>query len=126
MLENLGKTVFFIWVPGHVGITGNELADIAAKQALDLPGQGTAILTPQEISLPMKNEISSSWQAMWDETPPSKLNTIKKPTKPWTTSNRSNRREEVAIPRLRIGHTSLTHRYLISMQPPPKCQYYNS
>ena len=28
-----GKTVSFCWVPGHIGIRGNERADIAAKLA---------------------------------------------------------------------------------------------
>ncbi|XP_066906228.1 uncharacterized protein, partial [Halyomorpha halys] len=69
-LHAIGSALHFSMTPGHVGITGNELADIAAKQALALPGQGTAILTLQEISLQKINEILSSWQAIWDECPP--------------------------------------------------------
>ena len=30
-----GKDIVFIWVPGHVGIRGNSVADSAAKDALD-------------------------------------------------------------------------------------------
>ena len=35
-LQKKGISVLFIWVPAHCGITGNELADQAAKQASQL------------------------------------------------------------------------------------------
>ena len=33
-LTKNGKTIVFLWIPGHAGITGNELADELAKHAL--------------------------------------------------------------------------------------------
>ena len=30
-----GKEVVYVWLPGHVGISGNLAADSAAKDALD-------------------------------------------------------------------------------------------
>jgi len=36
-LTNSGKTVILCWIPGHVGIPGNERADRVAKAALSLP-----------------------------------------------------------------------------------------
>ena len=41
-----------------------------------------------------------------------------------TSSNRSSRHEEIIISRLRIGHTRLTHSYLLlGLYSPPSCQY---
>ena len=33
-LVNSGKTIALCWIPSHVGIPGNERADVAAKSAL--------------------------------------------------------------------------------------------
>ena len=35
MLTRDGREIVFIWVPGHVGIRGNSVADSAAMDALD-------------------------------------------------------------------------------------------
>lgn len=34
-LENQGKSITFRWIPSHVNILGNDLADLAAKQSLN-------------------------------------------------------------------------------------------
>jgi ribonuclease HI len=33
-LSNSGKKIEFLWVPSHIGISGNELADKAANEAI--------------------------------------------------------------------------------------------
>lgn len=35
------------------------------------------------------------------------------------------RRQQVAITRLRLGHTNLTHSFLMNKSPPPTCNYCN-
>ena len=35
ILNSTNKDIFLEWVPGHANIKGNELADLAAKSALD-------------------------------------------------------------------------------------------
>ena len=34
-LQSLGKDIILCWIPSHIGIPGNEKADMAAKQALN-------------------------------------------------------------------------------------------
>ena len=36
-LDRAGKSILFCWIPSHVGITGNELADAAARRAASAP-----------------------------------------------------------------------------------------
>lgn len=47
-----------------------------------------------------------------------KLNEIKNHSLPWT-NNAFTRKEEVAINRLKIGHTKATRVYLIKKENPP-------
>ena len=44
-LSKSGKTIVLCWIPSHVGISGNEKADTAAKSALSLH------VTPMKIQL---------------------------------------------------------------------------
>ena len=36
-MDQTGKSVQFCWIPSHVGITGNERADAAARRAASVP-----------------------------------------------------------------------------------------
>ena len=43
-LHNQGKQLILCKVLAHIGIKGNEEADKAAKQAIDIPGMTTRLL----------------------------------------------------------------------------------
>ena len=62
MLEKY--SVLFCWVPSHVGIRGNELADAAAKAALN---ETLTIMTlPYSDFNPLvKRFISGKWSDFW-------------------------------------------------------------
>ena len=45
-LQNQGKQITMCKVPAHIGVKGNEEADKAAKQAIEIPGMTTTRLLP--------------------------------------------------------------------------------
>ena len=64
-LSNSGKIIILIWIPSHVGIGGNGLADEAAKSALNLPM--SAVKCPAtDLYSDVVNHSQRLWQAEWD------------------------------------------------------------
>uniref|UniRef100_A0A3B5QKI5 Reverse transcriptase domain-containing protein n=1 Tax=Xiphophorus maculatus TaxID=8083 RepID=A0A3B5QKI5_XIPMA len=102
------STVKFIWIPAHIGIVGNELADTFAKSASKR----------SEIELKVKyskNEIKSiskiyykkKWQEQWEGEKKARFYySIQKKVGECRKENR-NKQEEDIISRLRFGHVGL-------------------
>ncbi|XP_073980244.1 uncharacterized protein [Rhodnius prolixus] len=117
--------VCFIWIPGHSGIQGNIHADLAAKEAASMTANIERSM-PVDISRVAKEYVKRSWQREWMSVTDNKLRVIKEPVHAWDSAYRSIRREEVVVARLRIGHTRLTHGYLMCGEPTPLCNACNS
>ena len=121
-----GKHVEFCWVPSHRGIAGNEKADAAANRAR-LRDVNVHYRIPYTDFYPKVSEyIHQRWQTRWrqaDFKQPIKLYSIQPIIKPFYT-DRLTRREETVIHRIRIGHTWLTHSYLMEgLRSAPACHY---
>ena len=114
------KTIHFCWIPSHIGIRGNEAADMAAKESLDQD-----ITISQVPYTDLKSHInffiSRKWQERWSSCRDNKLFQIKPTLGEWPPGCRRSRKEEVVSSRLRIGHTYFSHSYILRREDPPEC-----
>ena len=112
-LKGQKKHITLCKVPAHTGIKGNEEADKAAKEAIYMPGMITTRLPYTDYYQTIRRARNSEWQREWENNT-SKLKQIKPRIEEWESAHRSCRQYEVKLSRLRIGHTRLTHGYLMS------------
>jgi hypothetical protein len=118
-----GFNISLSWIPGHVGFSGNEAADAAAR---DATLQGTLIpgVTNMDFRTALRQSVLAKWQRGWDCTQDNKLRQVKTVVHAWR-SSRPVRRDEVVVTRLRVGRTRLTRGHLLSGNPPPVCAPWN-
>ena len=109
--------IVYCWIPSHIGIAGNESVDQKAKDSLNLH--------PTDFSIPYANfksfinrYILNKWQILWNNSVGNKLFEIK-PVIGQSQPVVRNVRQEVVLARLRIGHTRITHAYLLKREEPP-------
>ena len=115
------KILQFCWIPSHVGISGNEKADLAAKDAIQLPINIDTKLPYTDLKQDINQYYTKSWQTIWNNTLFNKLQNVKPTLGKTKLYNVTTRRDEVVLHRLRIGHTYLTHSYLLKQDNNPDC-----
>ena len=113
-IEKDQKEVVFMWVPGHVGICGSEVADWAAKEALEkepiddlMPFSGLKLLSARY--------IHQVWQKEWDEViiVSNKLHDILPKLSDKLLTFCNTRKEDTVLNRLHIGHSYFTQSFLL-------------
>lgn len=118
-----GYSITFMWVPSHIGIDGNGAADATAKAALSL--QMSMSPVPYSDFKPLVcTYVNSVWQKRWDGETNNKLHRLQ-PVVGTYRHGKLTRRDEVVIHRLRVGHTHLTHSYLLKKEQAPECHKCN-
>ena len=107
---------------GHT-VYGNEMADQLAKQALQ--NEEVYYRIPASDLKPLiRAHIHAEWQAEWDQGG-NKLHQIQ-PFLSTPSLPLAGRRDDMVYTRLKIGHTYLTHKYLLAGEPQPMCHSCNA
>ena len=111
---------YFCWIPSHIGIQGNEMEDKQAKTSL--------LLEPTSFKISFSNfkpsinkYILEEWETSWNNGIGNKLLDIKPTIGEYQSVVRNIRKEEVVLARLRLGHTRVTHSYLLQGEEQPQC-----
>lgn len=80
--------------------------------------------TIKQVNIPLKDcikfiqsKLIAKWQSSWDNEI-NKLNTVKPTVEEWESSRQEERLTEVILCRLLIGHTHLTHNFLLTKYKP--------
>ena len=121
-----GHKVEFCWCPSHVGINGNEAADSLAKCAAQEDRQRIEKTYHKDFKKLFKEKIIAKWQLEWTNhinnmAEHDVLEQIKPNISSWNSAFLPSRFEEVLLCRLRLGHTRLTHGYLMAQSPRSLC-----
>lgn len=120
-LMKQGRKITLMWIPSHQGIPGNELADAAAKEATRLPLHVPTSIPHIDAIKYISRKLHNHWQTSWKESSSSKLHEVTQHSRMKYPLQNFKRQDQVIITRLRVGHTKITHSYLLDRTLPPTC-----
>ena len=103
-----------------MGIKSNSKAYTAAKSALNLEHISSTKVPYSDSKPAIRSYTNRRWHSRWDQQEHNKLKVIQPSLGYWPVSEHS-RRDAVTLRRCRIGHTHLTHSYLLKGEEPPQC-----
>ena len=119
-IDRNNSHVYFLWVPSHVGIPGNEMADAGAQEA---SRSGSITLVPSsDLKSRIKKYCQEMFQQFWDSSQ-HKLYEIDPVLSDIKRHNFKCRKDETRYHRVRLGHTHLTHSFMFNDNIPPVCEH---
>jgi len=117
-----------IWIPAHIGIYGNEKADILAKQGaekscIEIETEGSL----KEIHLKIETIIDSEWQKLYNKSSTAReYKKLEPVVSGRIKTNIKSRRKEILITRLRLGKCWLNaYLHKIKKHPTGNCDTCN-
>jgi len=130
LLTKLSPKIKILWIPGHVGIAGNELADQTAKSTSNMPLIYTPNINLTDINRHLKleflarNKLNIEHCNQWYKNINKDNSSIDNYCISFHT--KSSRLDQIKIIPLRLGHTKLTHEHFNQNQtsPCPFCPTY--
>nr|CAH7743414.1 unnamed protein product [Callosobruchus chinensis] len=81
-VQQKNSQIKYIWTPAHVGIRGNEIADIAAKETSEEEHLSVPV-TPEDLKKCLKTKVLHQWQQEWNRST-EKLRVVKPSVTTWT------------------------------------------
>lgn len=120
----LNESLKLIWIPGHLGFSGNELADQAANLIAVETNSYDNILSFNDAARESLTWLTAKNDIRWRETN-NKLLYFKNNTSYKIIGSTLQRYDRMKINRLRLGHSAYTHGYLLSKEPQQICSVCN-
>lgn len=126
-LRKSNKEVIIQWIPSHVGIIGNEKADLAARHAVSDGIPYSCLPLHSEKLSEVKINCSRMWNEYFDERSRTKgiwYKTVQcqPPRYPWFETVKLNRQYTITLLRLRSGHIpSNKFKWLMGISDTPNC-----
>jgi hypothetical protein len=112
-----------VFVHSHVGLMGNDSADEKAKEATGFDAPTISNIGVADLKRRVSSYLSEVRQRQWDELPSTnKLKSAVPRLTPRVEYLTGVRHEDTVLTRVRIGHTRMTHGYLlVSPHVVPQC-----
>lgn len=118
-ISKSNKTFTLLWIPGHVGIIGNEEADVLAKKGSKKAPSFDSKIYPGDLKTSAKRKI---WEKWGKKVEGNRVFKLKGTAEKCSNIKGLSRKDSIIIARLRIGHTRLTHKHLFDKNvQSPKC-----